>query len=496
VTEQRARNPEVIAFLRQEPLPLAIAGSWRTTGQTFGVEDPANGAILCQVCAADSNDVNDAVKAARAAFLDGRWQDLRPDERALGMLRWAQLIERDVEMLAELESLQTGKPIREARGDVLRALDGLRFYAAAARNIRGETINVSRAHHSYVEREPLGVIACIVPWNVPIVLTMSKAAPALAAGNSVVVKPSQTTPLTAIRLAQLWDEAGLPGAVFSVINGSGRTVGEALAVHPEVAMVTFTGSTDVGLRLGELAARRNTRIMLELGGKSPNIVLDDADIERAVVGAAQAIFYGQGQICAAGSRLLIQDSVYDEVLEGVVAQAKALCIGDPLDPATEFGSLTSVGHRDEVLGWVRRAEVDGARVVAGGGIPSVANLPNGAFMEPTILVDVPPTAPIACEEVFGPVLVVQRVRDDEDAIAVANDSTFGLSAGIWTRDSARARRMARRLETGVVWINDYGKFHPAMPFGGVKLSGSSHREWSHLAMDAFLEHKSIWEWVQ
>jgi len=324
VTEQRARNPEVIAFLRQEPLPLAIAGSWRTTGQTFGVEDPANGAILCQVCAADSNDVNDAVKAARAAFLDGRWQDLRPDERALGMLRWAQLIERDVEMLAELESLQTGKPIREARGDVLRALDGLRFYAAAARNIRGETINVSRAHHSYVEREPLGVIACIVPWNVPIVLTMSKAAPALAAGNSVVVKPSQTTPLTAIRLAQLWDEAGLPGAVFSVINGSGRTVGEALAVHPEVAMVTFTGSTDVGLRLGELAARRNTRIMLELGGKSPNIVLDDADFERAVVGAAQAIFYGQGQICAAGSRLLIQDSVYDEVLEGVVAQAKAL----------------------------------------------------------------------------------------------------------------------------------------------------------------------------
>ena len=480
-----------------QPLPMLIDGAWVTGGgRPFDVTNPATGTVLCSVSGAAAEDVERAAVTARAAFEDGRWSHLRPDERARGMNRWADLVERDLEQLAQLETLQTGKPIRESRGDVSRALDGIRFYAAAARNIRGETIDVSRSHHSYVESEPVGVVACIVPWNVPIVLAVSKAAPALAAGNAVIIKPSQSTPLTAMRLGQLWQEAGLPSGTLSVVNGSGRSVGEALCIHPEVTMVTFTGSTDVGLRLGELTARQNKRIMLELGGKSPNIVLEDADFTRAVPGAASAIFYGQGQICAAGSRLLLQESIYEPFLAALIEETSRIRIGDPLDPATDFGALASINHRDEVLGWVQRAQQDGARVVAGGAVAQVAGLPGGAFMQPTIIVDAAPTDAISCEEVFGPVLVVQRVRDAEEAIAVANDSMFGLSAGVWTADLSLGRRIARRLESGVVWINDYGKFHPAMPFGGVKLSGSAHREWSHLAMEAFLEHKAIWEWME
>ncbi len=410
------------------------------------------------------------------------------------MERWADLIDRDSEVLSEIESLQTGKPIREARGDIARALDGIRFYSGVARNIRGEVIDVSARHHSYVVREPIGIVATIVPWNVPMVLTVSKVAPAIAGGNVVIVKPSQATPLTALYLARLWEEAGLPSGVLNVINGSGSGVGEALCLHPDVTGITFTGSTETGLHLGALAARQNKRIMLELGGKSPNIILRDADLTRAIPAAANAIFYGQGQICAAGSRLLVHTDVYDEVVDGVVAEAARLKIGDPLDPETDFGALASVRHRDDVLAWVDRATLDGAKVAAGGRIHSVDGLAGGAFMEPTVLIDAAEDDAVAREEVFGPVLVVQRVTDTDDAIRLANKSQFGLSAGVWTRNAGEGRRVAARLEAGVVWINDYGQFNPAMPFGGVKLSGSSHREWSHLAVDAFLEHKSIWEW--
>ncbi len=490
----RARISAVQQFCSNDPVPYFIDGEWSTgTEAPIAVIDPANDLPVCTVACAGADEVDRAVVAARRAFDQGLWSQARPDERSLHLNRWADLVDRDREILAELETLQTGKPIRESRGDVARALDGIRFYAASARNIRGEVIDVSSRHHSYVISRPLGVVAAIVPWNVPIVLTVSKVAPALAAGNSVIVKPSQTTPLTALYLARLWQEADLPAGVYNVINGPGRSVGEALCLHPGVTGITFTGGTDTGLHLGELAARQNKRVMLELGGKSPNIVLRDADIDRAIPGSANAIFYGQGQICAAGSRLLAEAPIYDRLVEGVSAFAASMKIGDPLDEATEFGCLTSISHRDEVMGWVRRAIDDGASVAAGARNAVVPGLPDGAFMEPTVLVDVPPTAPISCEEVFGPVLVVHRVDDIEQAIAWANDSQFGLSAGVWSRDSARARQVASRLEAGVVWINDYGVFNPAMPFGGVKLSGSSHREWSHLALDAFMEHMSIWE---
>lgn len=492
-----SRGSALIAHLGHQPLPMLIDGQWtQGGGPAFAVSNPATGAVLCIVGGADAADVERVATTTRAAFLDGRWSRRRPEERSRALHRWADLVERDEELLAELETLQTGKPIRESRGDVARALDGIRFYAGAARQVRGETINVSESHHSYVESEPVGVVACIVPWNVPIVLAVSKAAPALAAGNCVIVKPSQSTPLTAMHLGRLWQEAELPDGVFSVVNGSGRTVGEALCLDPQVTMVTFTGSTDVGLRLGELTARQNKRIMLELGGKSPNIIMADADLSRAVPGAASAIFYGQGQICAAGSRLLLHEAIYEPFLAALVEHTEGIRIGDPLDASTDFGALASIEHRDDVLSWVHRAQADGARVVTGGQVAVVPGLPEGAFMQPTIITDVAPTDAIVCEEVFGPVLVVQRIRDAEEAIRIANDSMFGLSAGVWSADVALARRIARRLESGVVWINDYGKFHPAMPFGGVKLSGSAHREWSHLAMDAFVEHKAIWEWME
>lgn len=490
----RARIGAVADFCAGDPVPYFVDGQWsQGTDTPIAVIDPANAQPVCVVACADLTEVDRAATAARAAFDRGAWSRARPDQRSRDLARWADLVERDSETLAELETLQTGKPIRESRGDVARALDGIRFYAASARNIRGEVIDVSSRHHSYVVSQPIGVVAAVVPWNVPLVLTVSKVAPALAAGNSVIVKPSQTTPLTALYLARLWEELDLPAGVYNVINGPGRIVGEALCVHPLVTGITFTGGTDTGLHLGELASRQNKRVMLELGGKSPNIVLADADLDKAIPGSANAIFYGQGQICAAGSRLLVESAVFDDMVDGVATFAQNMKIGDPLDDGTEFGCVTSIAHRDELIGWVDRAVADGARIVTGGKAAIVDGLPDGAFMQPTVLVDVPPTAPISCEEVFGPVLVVQRVVDLEQAVAWANDSQFGLSAGVWSRDSGKAREIAGRLDAGVVWINDYGVFNPAMPFGGVKLSGSSHREWSHLALDAYLEHKSIWE---
>jgi acyl-CoA reductase-like NAD-dependent aldehyde dehydrogenase len=491
----RVTDPAIAPLLADDPLPMLVAGSWVTgdEGRAVTLVEPASGEALCRVATAGPAELERAVAAAERAFRDGRWSGLRPDERSLALLRWADLVERDADLLATLETLQAGKPIRESRGDVARALDGIRFYAAAARNIRGETIAVSGAHHTYTLREPVGVVAAVVPWNVPIVLTVSKAAPALAAGNVVIVKPSQATPLTALHLGRLWQEAGLPDGALSVLTGSGAEVGEALCLDPRVTGITFTGSTATGLRLGSLAALQAKRTMLELGGKSPNIVLADADPEAASDGAARAIFFGAGQICSAGSRLIVEAPLHDRVVEGVVERARALRVADPLEPGTDLGALISTGHRDGVLEAVARALDAGAVLAAGGVAVAVPGLPGGAFMAPTVLVDVAPGAPIACEEVFGPVLVVHHVADAEEAVRVANATRYGLAAGIWTSDLPLARRLARRLDAGVVWVNDFNRFDPAMPFGGVKASGTAHREWSHLALDAFLEHRSVWE---
>ena len=488
-------DPRIRGLLERDPVPMFIDGEWISADPAAAstLIAPATGEALCRVATAGPAEVDRAVGAADTAFRDGRWSRLRPDERSRALGRWADLLERDTDILVQLETLHSGKSITESRGDVARAIDGIRFYAASARNIRGETITVSDEHHTYTLLEPIGIVVAIVPWNVPLVLAISKAAPALAAGNTVIVKPSQSTPLTALHIARLWEEADLPAGVLSVVTGPGSAVGEALCTDARVTGITFTGSTETGLRLGSLAALQNKRTMLELGGKSPNIVLADADLERAIQGASDAIFYGQGEICSAGSRLIVEDAAYDEIVEGVVALARSLRVGDPMDPETNMGSLISVAHRDGVLAAIDQAVAHGATLASGGVASDVPGFPGGAFMEPTVLTDVATDATIACEEVFGPVLVVHRCVDLEEAVAIANSTRFGLAAGIWTRDIALARRTSARLEAGVVWINDFNRFDPAMPFGGVKMSGSTHREWSHLALEAFMEHKSVWE---
>jgi len=451
---------------------------------------PATGEVTSQVRQGTVEDCEAAIAAARRAFPG--WSRTTPSQRSLLLLRLADRLEADGEVLARLETIDTGKPIRESRGDVGRAIDGLRFYAGMARQVRGETISVEPDLSVWTTRRPVGVVAAIVPWNVPLVLTVCKAAPALAAGNTVVVKPAELTPLTALRLAGHAVAAGLPPGAFNVVPGRGSVVGGALTTHPDVAKVTFTGSTETGISIAEAAAPSLKAVALELGGKSPHIVFADADLERASKAVAGGVFYGQGEICTAGSRMLVHRDVYDEVLERAAAHAAALKIGDPLDDATELGSLIGPDHLAGVAGAVRRGVEEGATLVHGGSRSAEGELAAGSFMEPTILSGQEPESYVEQQEIFGPVAVASVFDTEEEALARANNSRYGLSAGVWTADGARARRMAEALEAGVVWINTYNRFDAAAPLGGVKWSGNA-LEWSHMAMDFFTRVKTIWE---
>jgi phenylacetaldehyde dehydrogenase len=479
-------------FLAQ-PLRMLVNGAFVAgQGGDMAVINPATGAVVAQAPVADRADIDTAVQAARLAFDKGPWATVRPVERERLLLRLADLIERDADTLAQLETLDNGKILGMARhGDLALALDSLRYMAGWATKIEGTTVSPSFAYVPHMRftsqtlRRPVGVVGQIIPWNFPLVMAIWKIAPALAAGCTVVLKPSEDTPLSALYLARLVVEAGFPEGVVNILPGAAEA-GIALVEHPLVDKIAFTGSTQVGQDIQRRAAASMKRLSLELGGKSPVVVLEDCDPDEAAQGAAGAIFFNHGQVCTAGSRLLVHRSLYEPVLERLAAIADGMVLGDGFDPATQMGPLVSARQRDRVAGFVEGARAQGARLIAGGHAPDRA----GFFYRPTIFADVAPTMTLARDEVFGPVLAVMPFDTEEEALALANDTCFGLGASVWTKDLTRAWRFAEGLKAGNVWINAHNLLDPAVPFGGHRLSGYG-RELGHAPLELYTEAKSV-----
>ena len=460
------------------------------SGRTYTTFNPATEEPICVVAEAGPEDVDRAVRAARAAFEGGPWPKLRPAERQKILFRLGDLILEHGDELARLETLDNGKPIFESRQiDVPMTANCFHYFAGWATKLAGETLPVSPAFLTYTLREPLGVVGAIVPWNFPMIMVGWKAAPALAAGNTVVLKPAEITPLTAIRIGELALEAGLPPGVFNVLPGKGTVAGEAIVRHPGVDKISFTGSTEVGKHIMKTAADTMKKLTLELGGKSPNIVFADADLEQAVKGATTGIFYGKGEVCAAGSRLLVESRVRDELVGRLVERAKKLQPADPMDPKTRLGALVSEAQMGKVLNAVDAGVREGAKLVAGGQRQPVDG--RGYFVQATVLDQVDNRMHVAQEEIFGPVLAVIGFDDVEDAVRKANDVLYGLAAGIWTRDVKRAHAVARRLQAGTVWVNAYNFYDAGMPFGGYKASGFG-RDLGPECLRDFTQVKSVW----
>src|SRR5262245_57538298 len=471
---------------------LLINGEWRdaSSGAVMPVVNPATEEVIAEVAAGTREDLDAAVAAARAA-LGGPWSKLSARER--GRLIWKlgeKLMERADEV-SRLETLHNGKPITESRHvEIPMAADCLQYFAGWADKLHGDTIPVKGNGFVYTLREPLGVVAAIVPWNFPLLLAMWKVAPALAAGNTVVLKPASQTPLTAIAFGQIALDAGLPPGVLNVITGSGATVGQAIVEHPGVNKIAFTGDTSTGRGVMRSAAETVKHLTLELGGKSPNIVFPDADLDAAVRGATIGIFYGKGEVCAAGSGLLVDRSIKDECIAKVAERAKKMVPGDPLDPKTRLGAISSKQQLERVLKYVDVAKTEGASLVAGGSRADIGT-GKGYFMQPTVFAGVTPEMTIAREEIFGPVLAAIEFADVDEAIARANDSSYGLAAAVWTRDIKKAHHVARRLQAGTVWINTYNVYDTAAPFGGYKQSGFG-REMGMHALESYTQVKSVW----
>ncbi|HET8668349.1 MAG TPA: betaine-aldehyde dehydrogenase [Terriglobales bacterium] len=472
---------------------LFINGEWRdaTGGRTFDTVNPATGEVLTQVAEASTADVNAAVAAARSAFdPNGAWRKMSASDRGKVLWRIADLLEQNIEEISELETLDNGKPIFESRNvDLPMVIDVFRYYAGWATKIHGETVNTFDNAFTYTIREPVGVIGAIVAWNFPLLLASWKLGPALACGNTAVLKPAEQTPLTALRFAEITKQAGLPDGVLNVVTG-GPEVGAALAKHPDVNKLAFTGSTIVGKEIMRTAADTLKRVTLELGGKSPNIVFADSDMDGAVKGAINGIFYGKGEVCCAGSRLFVESRVRDEFMEKLVQRTKKLQPGDPLDPKTRLGAIVSEQQMKTVLGYIDAGKKEGAELVTGGERVKVGS-GNGYFIAPTIFGGVKNDMKIAQEEIFGPVLATLTFDDVDEVAAAANQNSYGLAAAVWTNDIKKAHQLSRKLNAGTVWINTYGLMNAALPFGGYKQSGFG-RELGMQAIEHYTELKTIW----
>jgi acyl-CoA reductase-like NAD-dependent aldehyde dehydrogenase len=476
-----------------KPGEIFVGGKWQApvAGETYQPVNPANEELLTPVGKGDERDIDLAVVAARKAFDEGPWPRMSPHERGRIVWRLGDLIQQNLDEMAKLESLCTGKTMFDSgKVEIPFAAEVFRYYAGWATKIHGETLPLRDNAFTFTLRHPVGVVGAIVPWNFPFLLSSWKLGPALAAGNTVVLKPASQTPLTALKFAELCQEAGLPEGVVNVVTGPGGKVGMAMVRDPRVDKIAFTGSTDVGKQIMREAAGTLKRLSLELGGKSPNIVFADADLEAAARGAMTGIFYNKGEVCAAGSRLLLEEKIHDEFMAKLTDKVKAIKVGDPMDKATRMGPVVSKAQMDTVLSYIEAGKRDGAQLVAGGNRASVGN-GKGFYVEPTIFDGVNNTMKIAREEIFGPVLSVIPFKSVEDGIAQGNQTNYGLAAAVWTRDVAKALRAARALRAGTVWVNAYNLFDAALPFGGFKESGFG-REMGSVGLDHYTEVKTVW----
>jgi phenylacetaldehyde dehydrogenase len=474
---------------------MLINGKWvdSASGKTFPTYNPATGEVMAQIAEGDREDINRAVQAARNAFDSGPWPRLTTSERGRLIWKLADLLEENLEEFAELESLDNGKPLKIARvADVPLAVDLFRYMAGWATKIEGNTIPISVPYapgakfFAYTLREPLGVVGQIIPWNFPLLMAAWKLGPALATGNTVILKPAEQTPLSALRLGELIQQAGFPDGVVNIVPGYGETAGAALAAHTDVDKVAFTGSTEVGKLILQAAAGNLKKVSLELGGKSPNVVFADADVDQAVAGAASAIFFNHGQCCCAGSRLYIENRIFDKVVDGVAKQAEKIQLGAGFEANSDMGPLVSKEQLDRVCSYLEAGFAEGAKAVVGGG----KHGDKGFFVKPTVLVNANEKMKVVREEIFGPVVTAMPFKDAAEIVPKANNSDYGLAAGIWTKDIQKAHSLASQLRAGTVWINCYNIFDAALPFGGYKQSGWG-REMGHEVLEAYTETKAV-----
>ncbi len=484
-----ARNSAALDFLKK-PKRLLIGGKWvaAKSGKTFETVNPANEEVLALIAEGDKADVDEAVKAARKASDEGRWPSMGPHERARLMFKIAELIDAHADELAELETLDNGKPLTFSRGfDIPASAETFRYYGGWVTKIYGETNPSDPAFFNYTLREPVGVCGQIIPWNFPLLMAAWKLGPALACGNTVILKPAEQTPLTALRLGELIMEAGLPEGVLNIVTGFGPGAGSSIAEHPEIDKVAFTGSTEVGKIILKASAGNLKKVSLELGGKAPNIIFPDADLDQAVPTAMMGVFFNSGQVCCAGTRIFVQRDKYDEVVGKLANFSKGVTMGDPFDQKSTIGPLVSREQFDRVKSYLDVGKKEGAKVAAGG----EAGTGKGYFVNPTLFTGVNNEMRIAREEIFGPVGAAISFTDENDAVFQGNNTDYGLSAAVWTRDLSRAHKMARSLKAGTVWVNCFNQLDPITPFGGYKQSGFG-RELGKYAIDLYTQIKSVW----